>query len=260
MRFPTLLNNRDNETKSSEADNSAPSNRRSFLKTLGVVGAGLALAPKDVFTSVASAARSNPNPATSSALFLVGSEDFRARVKRFVTVVANGDLALIRRLHYELDRSGMDWASDYSDFHHDYAPPFVFDRKIDLAEVICGNGFLVDLFPYYGVDCTCPSDFDMNSAEMSRVTNTGEMEFYGCVLAPAGARKRPGSADHSDYSDLLRNTYTKHQPEDWSLKYKRRLVSIKNGKHYMSYGIEHNTRTDGLNKPPMDVLITPNEV
>ena len=254
MQFPNLHNGRFSETL--ENGGSPGSNRRNFLKTLGIVGVGVALAPTGV---LANPVKSFLNPSANAA-WLASCYDWLSCVKSFVSVVSAGNPALARQIIYLLENSEIEEAPRYSGFHYRYAPRHAFTRKIDLQKVICDNGFMVDLFPYYGVDCTCESDYDLNAPEMNRVTAKSETDFYKCVVAPAGSRLETDFKDHAEYRELLANTYTKHKPEDWSLKYKRRMVSLSNGKHYRAFGIENTTQTDSFGKRVGDVLITPYEV
>jgi hypothetical protein len=263
MRLPTLINDRTYEPDLPETKTSSRPNRRNFLKTLGVagvVGVGLSLAPKQLF---ADPAKAYFNPATNSpAAWLASCDDWRSCVQRFVRIIAAQDPDLAKWLIEQLEDSEVEAAPRYSGFHYRYAPRHAFSTKIDRREVICGNGFMVNLFPYYGVDCTCPSLFDLNAPEMARLTNAMEMEYYHCVLAPAGPRvdTEDNQRDHTLYEELRAASYKNHDPDDWSLRYKRRLVSVHTGKHYMGYGIEHKTETDNLGKSTGDVLITPYDV
>jgi len=249
MQFPNLLNDRLSET--SDNGGSPGSNRRNFLKTLGVVGVSVALAPTGV---IANPVKNFLNPSPAAA-WLASCDEWLGCVKRFVLIVAADSPALARRIIARLEASEIEQAPRYRGFHYRYAPIHAFSNKIDREEVICGNGFMVNLFPYYGVDCTCDSDLDMSAREMARVTNTKEMEYYDCVLAPAGIRTPPDRYDHSDYRTLLAKHYRNHDPEDFTLAYTRPMVSIKTGKTHMAYGINY-TRDDSSNTSSGDVLIT----
>src|SRR5712671_143010 len=228
MRVPTLVHDRTYRIDSSETESSPLPNRRNFLKTLGlagVVGVGLSLAPKQLF---ADPAKAYLNPATNPAAWLASCDDWRSCVQRFVRIIAASDPAMAKWINDQLEDSEVEAAPRYSGFHYRYAPSHAFSNKIDRKEVICGNGFMVDLFPYYGVDCTCPSFFDLNAPEMTRLTNRTEMEYYNCVLAPAGSRVDTDDSDHARYEKLRATNYKNHDPDDWRLRYKRRLVSVHN--------------------------------
>jgi len=254
MRLPTILTDPAYETNSTETERTPHSNRRHFLKTMGIVGvgAGIALTPTQL---LAGGAKSYSQPAQSYAAWLASCEDWRTCVQRFVSIVSRGNPRMAKWINNRLEASEIHEAPDYSGFHYRYAPLHAFKLKIDRAEVICGNGFMVDLFPYYGVDCTCESDYDLNSREMVRLSNDREMEHYNCVLAPAGLREKPDRSDHSNYRALRAKHYKNHNPEDFTLAYTRPYRSVKTGKVYTGYGLNY-TKYDDSNTSSGDVLIT----
>lgn len=257
MKFPTLLNNRANETDSSETEHSPQSNRRRFLKTLGVVGVGLAVAPTDLIASPLKSFLS-PTP-NAAAAWLASCEDWRTCVQRFVSIVANGDTATANWINRRLDDSEIKRAPYRMGFHYRYAPIHAFETQIDREEVICGNGFMVNLFPFYGVDCTCESYKDLNTREMARLTNAREMAIYKCVLAPAGERERPDQSDHTNYQALLARHYKNHNSDDFTLAYTRPVVNVKTGQPETAYGINY-TKYDPSNTSSGDVLISKDNV
>src|SRR5438874_2102838 len=76
-----------------------------------------------------------------------------------------------------------------TDFHYYYAAPFIFlGATVSPEEVICGNGFEVNRFPFYDVRCPCGGISDLNAFEIRRISNGKEIEYYGCVLAPQSSR------------------------------------------------------------------------
>jgi hypothetical protein len=250
-----------NDADSSSSENSSRSNRRQFLRTMGVAGASLALASstgllvKGTTNLVAGGSPTSIPAGFSYHAWMASCQSWLGCVQSFVITVCDGNMQTANWINERLSNSSIDAAPYRRGFHYKYASSHAFSTKIDREEVICGNGFMVDLFPYYGVDCTCPSDYDLNAPEMRRVTNSSEMDFYKCVLAPAGARTDVDQNDHADYEKLRAKYYPRHSPNDWRPVFKRKFADRK-GNHYQGYGVEHNSMTDGV-KPAGDVLLSP---
>ncbi|HKR14399.1 MAG TPA: twin-arginine translocation signal domain-containing protein [Pyrinomonadaceae bacterium] len=248
--MPTFGTDQTHEADSLQSDHSPNSNRRNFLKTLGIAGVTLSLAPTQL---LAAPAKISLETAPTYSSWLATSHTFRSCVYHFVTVASRENPGLGRRIIRQLEDSELERAPDYHDFHHRYGSNRAFSVKIDHEVFACGNGFLVNLFPYYGIDCTCKSDKDLNGPEMNRLAAASEVEYYGCVLAPAGRRidARDSDSDHADYEKLRQQHYPNHKADDWALTYRRRLHSVKDKKHYMGYGVEYKDKKSG------DMLITP---
>lgn len=244
MRVPFLVDNRSRETDLSEVDMIRQIKRRHFLQTLGIVGVGLAFSPKQIFA----------NPPNGILVDPVLGEQWRACVTSFVDIVCADLPDTARWINSQLQSARIGNAPRYDGLHYYYASPHIFvDTLIDPQVVICRNGFMVNQFPYYGVDCSCPSLNDLNAPEISRITNQTEMNFYGCVLAPNGARVQFEENDHADYNRTIRN-YS-HDPNQWRPAYKR-ILTKKNGQAYRAYGLAHKTETDANGKAKGDVIIS----
>lgn len=211
--------------------------RRLFMKTIGFVGVGLALSSKAVFAQNNEAGL------------------WRDRVSGFVHTVCNSRRADSISAH--IYRAGLQYTPPTNDFHYYYAAPFIFvGMTISPEEVICGNGFEVNRFPFYDERCPCGNITDLNAFEIRRVSNGKEMARYGCVLAPASNRTRLEYADHADY----RRTASEYglNPDLYKPEYKR--VFAGRGRAYRGYQISDRTQVGLNNKPVRDVLLSSQDI
>lgn len=211
--------------------------RRPFIKTLGLIGAGLALAPKVALAQDNEAGR------------------WRDRVSGFVYTVCDSRRA--NTISTQIYKAGLQYTPTTSDFHYSFAAPLIFvGMTISPEEVICGNGFEVNRFPFYDVRCPCGSITDLNAFEIKRVTNGKEIAQYGCVLAPASNRTPLQYADHSDY----RRTAGSYglNPDQYTPEYKR--VFVGHGRAYRGYQIADKTQVGPNNKPIRDVLLSSEDI
>jgi hypothetical protein len=202
------------------------------LQTLGLVGVGLALSPKGLFAQPSD----------------VGV--WRDRVTGFVYTVCNDRRA--QAINEQLFRARLEYAPSATDFHSYYSAPYVFvGTTIDPEEVICGNGFEVNRFPFYDVACPCRGVNDLNGHEIRRITNSKEMEYYGCVLAPSSRRMAVEARDHADYLRTI--SYYPYDPADFNVAYKRTFTG--RGRSYIGYHVVHKTLKGPNDKPMGDVLL-----
>lgn len=211
--------------------------RRPFIKTIGLIGVGLAVSSKAVFAQSDEAGR------------------WRDRVSGFVYAVCNSRRA--DAISAQIYRAGLQYAPATSNFHYSFAAPLIFvGMTISPEEVICGNGFEVNRFPFYDVRCPCGNITDLNAHEIKRVTNGKEMAQYGCVLAPASNRVPLEYADHADY----RRTVAEYglNPDQYKPEYKR--VFTGHGRAYRGYQIADKTQVGPNNKPLRDVLLSSDDI
>lgn len=207
-------------------------NRRKFLQAMGVVGVGLALSPMGASAKA------------------VNAGVWRDRVTGFVYTVCSERRA--EAINSRLFSATLEYAPPPRSFHSFFGAPFVFvNTAIPPEEVICGNGFQVMQFPLYDVECPCGGLSDLNSHEIRRITNSKEMAYYKCVLAPVSQRRRPDAADHADYQQTLR--YYPYSPNEVSLEYVRDFAG--HGNQYPGYYVTHNTQKGPDGKPMGDILM-----
>ncbi|MDQ3802714.1 MAG: twin-arginine translocation signal domain-containing protein [Acidobacteriota bacterium] len=174
--------------------------RRRFLQAVGLAGVAIALSPSDSSAQSSDMAR------------------WRDRVTGFVYTVCSDSRA--RAITSQLDRARVEWAPRTRDFHYYYAAPLIFiGTTIGPEEVICGNGFEVNQFPFYDVRCPCNGISDLNAFEIRRVTNASEIRYNGCVMAPISRRIPLENADHANY----RRTASAYglNPDEYTPEYKR---------------------------------------
>lgn len=139
--------------------------RRDFLRTLGVVGvasAALALTPSSALAK----------PVVTASQWQKSCDDWRDCVMELVTAIYEGN-SRGDRINEKLSNAKLYLNSEIdSGYVHDrYSARHVFRIEIDYDEVICTNGFMVKRLPFYGLTCGCPEEKDLNSPEISRITN-----------------------------------------------------------------------------------------
>lgn len=195
-------------------------NRRQILQTIGVVGIGLVLSPKDIFAQSSD----------------VGT--WRDVVTHLVETVA--DCQQAAAINSQLARTTIYSAREATTFHDQYSAPYVFGRPaIASQRVICENGFEVNRLPYYDCQYPCRGGNDLNASEIITVTDPGERKRFGCVLAANGQRTELTRYDHAQYRDLAPHYDLDHT--DWKVPYKRPLTG--NGKSRIGFQIVHKTQT-----------------
>lgn len=211
--------------------------RRRFLQVLGVAGVGLALSPQGVLAQDSEAAR------------------WRARVTDFVYTVCNNRRA--NAITRQLSNASLQYTPTTTVFHYYYAAPVIFvGTTISPEEVTCGNGFEVNRFPFYDVQCPCRGVNDLNAFEIRSITNATEVKEYGCVLAPASRRTPLEYRDHANYRLTTRNYDL--EPDQFQPEYKR--VFTGKGRAYYGYQIRHKTQVGSNGKPIRAILLSSTEI
>jgi hypothetical protein len=222
-------------------ERNSQTSRRRFLQTIGFAGIGLALSAEI-------------NLAASSKSVLEESAEasrWRERVTDFVHVICEEKRA--RALGSKLASAELVYAPRPTDFHSFFSSQLVFGSPtIDPEQVMCGNGFEVNRYPYYDVQCPCRVTNDLNSFEIRRVTNESEIKFYRCVLAPASRRMAMERRDLADY----RRTASSYglASDDFTVLYKR--VFTGRGETYFGYHISHKTKKGSNGRPLADLLLS----
>ncbi|MDQ3802712.1 MAG: twin-arginine translocation signal domain-containing protein [Acidobacteriota bacterium] len=238
MREPLLEDSFSHPAYSSESEKAPQVERRQFLKTAGLAGVSLALAPRVALAQSSDMAR------------------WRDRVTGFVYTVCSDSRA--RAITSLLYSARIEWAPRTRDFHYYYAAPLIFvGTTISPEEVICGNGFEVNQFPFYDERCPCGSIADLNAFEIRRVTNASEINYYGCVLAPASRRLPLEYADHANYRRTASKLYDM-DPDQFKPEYKR--VFRGKGRAVYGYQVAHKTQVGSNGKPLKDVLLDSNDI
>jgi hypothetical protein len=221
----------------SDPEKSLHVQRRQFMKAVGLIGVSLALFPEDVFAQDSEAGL------------------WRDRVTGFVeTVCSDRRATSINSLLYA---ANIYRAPRTTDFHYYYSAPFIFvGTIISPEEVICGNGFEVNRFPFYDVRCPCAGITDLNAFEIRRITNKNDIKQYGCVLAPHSTRMPLAYADHADY----RRTASVYglDPDKYQPDYKR--VFKGKGRAYRGYQITDKTQVGSNGKPIRDILLSSEDI
>lgn len=238
MREPLLEDSFSRPVYSSESEKATPFKRRQFLQTVGLAGVALALAPKVVLAEDSDFVRWRD---TVTGFIYTVCED-RRRADWIVSQVSNARLR---------------WASPTRDFHYYYAAPILFvGTTVSPVEVICGNGFAVDLYPFYDQQCPCGSINDLNAHEMKRVANANEIKEYKCVLTPYDRRSPLEYADHANYRRTASNYGL--NPDQYEPVAKR----VFRGKRRAVYGFQIVEKTpSGPNgKPKKDVLLSSEDI
>lgn len=237
MREPLFEDSFSYPVLSSESDKARPANRRQFLQTVGLVGVGLALAPKLALAQDSELAR------------------WRDRVTGFVYTVCSDSRA--RVITSQLNKTRLLWRRETSDFHYYYASPVIFEGGTILSEeVICHNGFEVNQFPFYDAQCPCERITDLNAFEIRTITNASEIREYGCVLAPYGKRWPVEHADHANYRRVSKNYDL--DPDQFNPEYKR--VFKGNGRAVHGYQLAHKTQVGSNGKPIKTVILDSNDI
>jgi hypothetical protein len=227
----------------SEPEKTQPVRRRQFLQTMGLVGAGLALSPKDIFAGV-------PVPDSKAG-------QWRDTVTNFVYAVVESDRRA-RVISAKLSQATLYYAPEPSSFHSTFWAPYVFRIRISYEVVVCSNGFEVDRFPFYATGCPCGSLTDLNAWEIRRIINAKEIEEYGCVVVPITTRTRLEDNDHADYRRTARRYGL--NPSEYKPEYKRVFKSKTQGKSYNGYEIAYKPDGDASGKTLKDVLLSSEDV
>jgi hypothetical protein len=211
--------------------------RRQFLKTIGIACVGLAVSSDHIL------AASSAKPESEAMIW-------RDRVTGFVFTVCSDSRA--RVINSRLAQASIVQAPSSRGFHSLFSAPFIFvGVDIDPEKVTCGNGFEVRSFPYYDVECPCRSTNDLNAIEIRSISNAGEIERFGCVLAPASQRMPMEYQDHALYRRLV-SEYNLN-PDDFDVGYKR--VFTGRGKAHLGYQITHKTKRGPTGKSLSDFLL-----
>lgn len=233
MREPLLENSFSHPTYSSESEKSPQVKRRQFLQTAGLVGVGLALAPKVVLAQNSDFAR------------------WRDTVNGFVYAVCDDRRAEV--ITSQLSSIRLDWRSRNRNFHYYYSASLIFVGATSPEEVMCGNGFEVNQFPFYDAQCPCGSIADLNAFEIRRIINATEIKYYGCVLTPHGRRMPVEYADHANYRRVA-SSYD-YNPDRYVPEAKR--IFKGNGRAVYGFQIADKADLDaGVSKPKRDVLLS----
>jgi hypothetical protein len=237
MREPLLDDSFSYPTYQSDPEKTIQVGRRQFLQTAGLVGVALALSPKDVFAQDSEAGR------------------WRDRVTGFVDTICNTGRA--RAINSQIYSANIYLAPRAADFHYYYSAPFIFvGTTVDPEEVICGNGFQVNRFPFYDVRCPCGGITDLNAFEIRRISNDKERERYGCVLAPYSTRTSLEYGDHADYRQTAQDYGL--NPDQFQPEYKR--VFKGKGRAYRGYQIAHKSQVGPNGKPVRDILLSSEDI
>lgn len=206
--------------------------RRQFLQALGVVGVGLVLAPRIISAKTLNAGL------------------WRDRVTGFVYTVCHERRAQV--ISARLISATLEYAPPARTFHTYFAAPFIFvDTRISNEEVLCGNGFEVNLFPLYDVQCPCGGGNDLNSPEIKRITNRKEIDYYRCVPAPAGPRRPLERSDHARYAQTMKLYPYNHS--DFTPQYTRDFQA--GDKSVPGFYVTHNNQVGPGGKPVGDMLL-----
>jgi hypothetical protein len=237
-------------TPTPEIENSEKPSRRQFFKTALSAGAALtalALARKEVFAGLTSPEPASQEPSQAGL--------WRDRVTDFVFNVFDNCRA--QEIHDLISRTRVVRRAYTTDFHYYYAAPLVFvGLTIRPEEVLCGNGFELNRFPFYDVRCPCGNINDLNAFEIRRVTNAKEKERFGCVLAPHGSRRPMEYSDHADYRETARKY--RLNPDRFDVTYTRPFVG--GGRTVRGYQIKDKTQTGVNNEPVLDVLLSSQDI
>jgi hypothetical protein len=233
-----------------EPENPQKVPRRQFFKTALGAGAALtasAMAPKDVLAGLKSLGTARQEPSEAGL--------WRDRVTGFVFDVFDNRRA--QEIQYLISRTRVAYRAYTNSFHYYYAAPLVFvDMTISPEEVICGNGFELNRFPFYDVRCPCDGINDLNAFEIRRVTNAKEVDRFGCVLAPQGSRRPLEYSDHADYRETAR--LYRLNPDQFEATYKRPFRG--KGRTRWGYQIKDKTQVGVNNKPVLDVLLSSQDI
>lgn len=211
--------------------------RRGFLRVAGLAGIGLALSSRDIAAQNNAAAR------------------WRDLVAGFVYTICSDSRANV--ITSQLNRASIHPAPRGTDFHFYYGAQLIFaGMTISPEEVICGNGFAVDQYPLYDVSCPCSGISDLNAFEIRRITNSKEIEYYGCVMVPVSRRTPVVSVDYANYLRTVRSYGL--DPDKYKPEYKR----VFRGKGHAFYGfqIADQTQIGANGKPLRDLLLSSEEI
>lgn len=239
MREPLLDDSFSQASYSPDPEKPQQINRRRFLQTIGIVGIGLALSPQNIFADV---------PAMEGE-----TEKWRERVVSFVHAVCQNNVKA-DLISAELSNSDLYYAPNSSDFHSSFRAPYIYGARISPEVVICRNGFEVNRFPFYDVECPCRNISDLNAFEIRRIINVKEVSFYKCVVVPVGRRTPLGDGDHADFRRTAR-AYDL-DPKDFQPVYKRAFYSRNKDSASYGYLITHNTEVGENGKPLSDLLLS----
>jgi hypothetical protein len=241
MREPLLNDNFSQLAYSSEIERTPQINRRKFLQMIGIAGislTGLALIPKNVF------AQSDAN-------------GWRDRVKSFVETVCDSDYGKAQAINSQISRATICTAPPSTDFHSYFSAPLIFvGMTVGPQEVICGNGFELNQFPYYDVQCPCRGINDLNAFEIRRIINVHEINYYGCVLAPASKRMPIEYNDRADYH----RTASMYGLNPDRFKVANKRVFTGKGRAHYGYYILDKTQVGPNGKPMGDVLLSQDNI
>jgi hypothetical protein len=233
MQEPLLDDALSQPTYSYEPEKALHVKRRQFLQTVGIVSVGLALAPKIVLAQDSDFAR------------------WRDTVNGFVYTVCNDRRA--QGITSRIDGLRLVRRAVTRDFHYFYSAALIFVGATSPEEVMCGNGFEVNQFPFYDARCPCGSITDLNAFEIRRVSNSREIQKYNCVLTPHGRRTSLEYADHANY----RRTASSYglNPDQYVPEAKR----VFRGRGRAVYGFQVADKADlenNVSKPKRDVLLS----
>jgi hypothetical protein len=247
-------------TNLSETDKAAQMKRRQFLQTIGLGFAGLALSSNGVLSKPAFA---GPTLAKFTFAEPVEPIEWRDRVTGFVYTICDGDYRQAESIIAQIRRTTILDAPAPIDFHTRYAARFIFQgASVSSKEVICGNGFAVNQFPLYDLQCPCGRTSDLNNSEILAVTNPREIARFGCVMAPRSERKQFENNDHADYSRTASSEWYRSSPDDFRVEYKRvlaRRVRSRTTHHYAYHVVDK--RYVGPNRQPLrGILISSEEI
>jgi hypothetical protein len=206
-----ILNDNSSEfTGSLDSAGTEQIQRRRFLQGLIVAGfglAGISSLSKHVFAQQFDDADAWRNQVTG----FVGSVFDPYRAANINARIENANIAR---------------APSPTDIHSAYSAPWIFTGStIGTVKVICDNGFALDQFPLYDVQCPCRGNRDLNAAEIASITSSFERDRFGCVMAPNSPRMAAVEYnDHADFSNTVQQVY-RRRPSDFRIHYKRHFTT-----------------------------------
>src|SRR5437763_13094442 len=150
--------------------------RRDALRALALTGASILLTPLLRASTASWSTSSDYSPAI-----------WKERLTIFLSDVLPGDArgTVVERVKAAPCTTGIVQA-----FHDQFSSPVrLYLRLAPMATLFEDVTLEIDQLPYYDRQNPCRRTKDLNAAEMARIIEPSERQFYGCVLSPCSERR-----------------------------------------------------------------------
>lgn len=192
--------------------------------------------------------------ATAKPKGVFASENYAAEDwRRSVNSLVNSICYEPQRISNVVNRATVYTTPYGNSFHESFSPNYVLNIRVQPEETITGRIFEFDRFPFYDSRNPCRRTKDLNSLEIWRLTQPGEIQWHGGVLSPCSERRIANKFELEDFSRTANHYRT--NPEDWDHVYTRNVTDGR--KSYLAHAVSSRTTRTQSGRPAKNLLVSP---